>query len=102
MSVALLIKNAKDEPALVPVATEATYGAVWQAGAKALELQSVEAMQFGVEITSGDLPEVLNELRMLRAWFEAAGLPSLCDRLDLVVNALKAVRFDAGETASIG
>jgi hypothetical protein len=102
MSVALLIKGANRETSLVPVATEDTYRTVWQAGAHALGLEWVKAMQFGVEVTRDDLADVLDELRMLRAWFEASSYPSLCERLDFVVKGLKAVRFDAGETASIG
>jgi len=102
MSVALLIKDASGETSLVPVATEATYGAVWQAGAKALGLQWVEAMQFGVHVGDEDRAEVLEELRMLRGWFEASGDPLLIERLGFVVAALKAVRFDMGETVSIG
>lgn len=102
MSVALLIKAPNKEPRLVPVATEATYAAIWQAGATALQLSWVEAMQFGVDVTAEDLAEVLDELHMLRAWFEASSYPSLSERLDFVVRALKDVRFDAGETVSIG
>lgn len=102
MSVALLIKGANADSPLVPVATEATYGAVWQAGANALELRWVEAMQFGIDVTDENRAELLDELRMLRAWFVASAYPALSERLDLVVNALKAVRFDAGETAWIG
>ena len=102
MSVALLIKDSNNESRLVPVATEATYAAIWQAGATALQLRWVEAMQFGVDVTADDLAEILDELRMLRAWFEASRYTSLSERLDFVVRALKDVRFDAGETASIG
>jgi hypothetical protein len=102
MSVALLIKGANADSPLVPVATEATYGAVWQAGANALELRWVEAMQFGIDVTDENRAEILEELRMLRGWFEASGYPSQSERLDLVVNALRNLRFDAGETASIG
>jgi len=102
MSVALLIKHRDRDTVLVPIATEATYRSVWQAGATALELDWVEAMQSGIKIRQDDLPEILFELRMLRAWFEASSYSSQSERLDRVVDALKAVSFGAGETASIG
>jgi hypothetical protein len=51
VSVALPIKDTTAETEMVPVATEATYRAVWQTGAKALALDWVEALQSGVVIT---------------------------------------------------
>ncbi len=102
MSVALLIKDANAETSLVPVATEATYGAVWQSGAKALKLAWVAAMQGGVFVTEENRAEILEELAKLRGWFDENGYRSQSERVDMTVNALRSVRFDAGQTAWIG
>jgi hypothetical protein len=54
-----------------------------------------------VVVTAENRAEILEQLAALRAWF-AANEPLLLPRLDLLVNALTGVRFDAGETAWIG
>ena len=102
MSVALLIKAASAESSLVPIATEVTYREVWQSGAKALALEWIAAMQGGVVVTEDNRAEILDELHKLRGWFESNGYSSQSERVDLVVNALKGVHFDEGETAWIG
>ncbi len=102
MSVALLVKDANAETSLVPVATEDTYRAVWQRGAKALALEWVEAMQFGVVITEENRTEILAQLDKLLEWFESNEHSYQVERLVRVMDALRRVRFDAGETAWIG
>jgi hypothetical protein len=101
MSVALLIKDASAETEMVPVATEATYRTMWQDGAKALALDWVEALQFGVVITEENRADIVEQLEKLHSWFESNALSQL-ERLELLVSALKAVRFDHGQTAWIG
>ena len=102
MSVALIVKDANSQSSLVLVATEATYRTVWQDGAKALGLDWVAALQAGVVVTEENRGIILEQLQSLRGWFEANGYAPLLERVELVTKALKAVRFDQGETAWIG
>ena len=66
-----------------------------------LALDWVEALQFGVVVSEENRASILEQLEKLRGWF-ASNEPSQLERLELLVYALKAVRFDHGQTAWIG
>jgi len=102
VSVALIIKDGKPDTPMVPVATEATFSTVWQSGAKALSLEWIAAMQFGIVVTAENRAAILEELGKLRVWFEENGYSVLHVRIDMMVTALNGLQFDKGETAWIG
>ena len=88
MSVSLLIKDTKDaEQRLAPVATQAIFKSKWIAGAQALDLEWVDLMETGFDVTSENRKEVLDELCRLREWMERRGDTHELERLRAVPRA---------------
>lgn len=103
MSVSLLIKDTKDaEQRLVLVATQAIFKSNWIPGAQALDLEWIDLMETGFDVTSENRKEVLDELGRLREWMERRGDTHELERLDRLVAEVSAIRFEAGATAFIG
>lgn len=103
MSVSLLIKDTKDaEQRLVPVAPQAIFKSKWLPGAQELNLEWVDLMETGFDVTSENRKEVLDELGRLREWMERCGATREVERLDQLVAEVGAIRFEAGATAFIG
>jgi hypothetical protein len=106
MSVALLITDARNEAAkrLIPVATQEIFRSRWLPGAAQLGLEWVELMETGLDVTPENRDELLAELGQLRAWMVGAlgdGSYEL-ERLDRLVEVLKAVEFADGISVFLG
>jgi hypothetical protein len=100
MSVALLIKDTKDDAErLVPVATQQIFLSKWMPGAAELGLEWIDLMETGFVITAENRDEVVAELGRLRGRMSD---PNEIERLDRLVRELSALRFDLGATAFIG
>ena len=103
MSVALLVKDtANAEQRLVPVATEAVFKSKWILGAQELGLEWIDLMETGLDVTSENCNDVLEELRRLREWMELRGEIYELERLDRLVAELGAIRFEDGATVFVG
>ena len=103
MSVSLLIKDSKDaKQRLVPVAVQAIFESRWVSGARELGLEWVELMSTGIDVTTENRNEVLEELRRLGEWMHQRGDSHERERLDRLVEELEALQFESGATAFVG
>lgn len=103
MSVALLLKNSSsDDTRLYPIATQERFVRVWMPAIEELGLEWVGLAETGFLITIKNHPEVVSELRRLRAWFEARHDAHSVERLDRALPELEAFRFEAGSNAFLG
>lgn len=105
MSIALLVKSGGDGDALVPVATQATFRQRWSPGCDALGLRWLPLFETGISLTAADLPEVLGELRSLRAWLEQhdpGTLAMVAERIDRLADELEKLGARADVELFIG
>lgn len=66
--------DAADKSLNIPVATEATFEAVWLLGADAIHADYVPLFQSGIEVTAPDADAVVGELIRLEGWLASASL----------------------------
>ncbi|MEO1396443.1 MAG: hypothetical protein AAFV90_26415 [Cyanobacteria bacterium J06634_5] len=73
MSVAAYIVNAesKEEEAMyIPVSSESVFDSYWLSGCQKNDLSLVSEFAYGLEIDKNNYSAVLDELRLLKSWFE--------------------------------
>jgi hypothetical protein len=112
MSVALTISRStgsrgRDQ---VPISTESIFHTYWLPAANLLALRWVPAFAGGIDIEEQDIPEVLDELRRLRAYVASAPRPDwpaeiaayVLGRIDLLADRLDGTRGERDITRYIG
>lgn len=73
MSISVTVSNpsSKEQRLInIPVATEAAFRSVWQAGSSELGLTWIPLFDTGVDISKQDVDELIVELRQLEVWAE--------------------------------
>lgn len=95
MSVALLFKmnTGQEKFDSIPISTEDAFAKRWLPGCVALKLQKVPLFSDGIDIESGEIPDILDELQRLRKWmlesYSVQDAEFLTGRLDRLVAKLR-------------
>jgi hypothetical protein len=105
MSVALLITMQDDPEArrLVPVATQQIFRDHWMRGCRDLGLRWVPQFETGIPLSKDDIPEVLEDLRVLRLWAKGANVPGwIQSRMDNLARELMSLDWSLPIDVSVG
>jgi hypothetical protein len=105
MSVSILIefKGPCRRSRYIPVATQGVYHSEWQETAEKLGLKWVPEFENGPSVKVEELPEVMEEIRKLRAvWANNPKKDWLLERIDFILEQLSELNLDEVSEIFIG
>jgi len=94
MAVVLLVRPSKEEGIEfdVPVAPMSTFRELWLPACEVLGLKWVPQFETGIPVSVEDVPDVLEELRALKAWLDQPGnatAPIIGERVEMLMDGLE-------------